>query len=60
MAMEEDFSEKNAELVVFGNWVLEDVHGNIEKYFQQTKEWKHHSHSHNHGDNATKIYIIPE
>ena len=35
------FSGKNAELVVSGNWVLEDVHGDIENYFRKVKEWKH-------------------
>ena len=35
------FSGKSAELVVSGNWVLEDIHGNIENYFKMAKEWKH-------------------
>ena len=35
------FSGNKAELVVSGHWVLEDVHGNIENFFQQAKEWKH-------------------
>ena len=35
------FSGKSAELVVSGNWVLEDIHGNIENYYKMTKEWKH-------------------
>jgi len=35
------FSGKKADLVVSGHWVLEDMYENIEKYFQQKKEWKH-------------------
>ena len=35
------FSGKNAEFVVSGHWVLEDIYENIEKYYLQKKEWKH-------------------